>query len=52
MTKKTNLGILSLVGTAFSFLFIGHIASINFVVGQDAETNDPGAETIDDFEKN
>ena len=51
MIKKTNLAILLLVGAAVSFLFVGHTDGINFAVGQETGTTDPGAETIEDFEK-
>ena len=50
MIKKTNIEIL-LVAAALSFLFVGYINGINFAVAQTTETNDPGAETIEDFEK-
>jgi hypothetical protein len=50
MIKKTNIEIL-LVAAAFSFLFVGYTNGINFAVAQTTETNDPGAETIEDFEK-
>ena len=51
MIKKTNIGILLLVGAAFSFLFVGYANGFNFAVAQTTETTDPGAETIEDFEK-
>ena len=52
MIKKTNIGILLLVGAAFSFFFIGYTnGGINFAIAQTTETSDPGAETIEDFEK-
>ena len=50
MIKKTNIEIL-LVAAVFSFLFVGYTNGINFAVAQTTETNDPGAETIEDFEK-
>lgn len=50
MIKKTNIEIL-LVAAALSFLFVGYTNGINFAVAQTTETNDPGAETIEDFEK-
>lgn len=50
MIKKTNIEIL-LVAVVFSFLFVGYTNGINFAVAQTTETNDPGAETIEDFEK-
>ena len=51
MIKKTNIGILLLVGAAFSFFFVGYTNGINFAIAQTTETSDPGAETIEDFEK-
>jgi hypothetical protein len=52
MIKKANVGILLLVGAAaFSFLFIGYTNGINFAIAQNTDTTDPGAETIEDFEK-
>ena len=50
MIKKTNIEIL-LVAAVFSFLFVGYTNGINFAIAQTTETNDPGAETIEDFEK-
>ncbi|HEX6671853.1 MAG TPA: hypothetical protein VF084_06440 [Nitrososphaeraceae archaeon] len=51
MRKKTNVGILLLVGAAFSFLSLGYANGFNFAVAQTTETPDPGAETIQEFEK-
>lgn len=51
MIKKTNIGILLLVGAASSLLFVGYTNGINFAIAQTTETSDPGAETIEDFEK-
>ena len=51
MRKKTNVGILLLIGAAFSFLILGYANGFNFAVAQNTETPDPGAETLQDFEK-
>ena len=51
MKKKINGGILLLIGAAFSFLAVGYTNGINFAAAQTTETTDPGAETIEDFEK-
>lgn len=51
MRKITNVEILLLVGAAFSILSVGFTHGINFAVAQTTETTDPGAETIEDFEK-
>jgi hypothetical protein len=51
MRKITNVEILLLVGAAFSILSVGFTDGINFAVAQTTETTDPGAETIEDFEK-
>jgi hypothetical protein len=51
MRKKANVGILLLVGAAFTFLSLGYANGFNFVVAQTTETPDPGAETIQGFEK-
>ncbi len=52
MIRRTNVGILLLVGAAaFSFVFVGYTNGINIVVAQTTETTDPGAETVEDFEK-
>jgi hypothetical protein len=51
MRKITNIEILLLVGAAFSILSVGFTDGINFAVAQTTETTDPGAETIEDFEK-
>ena len=51
MNKKINVKILLLVSAAFSFLIVGYTDGINFAVAQTTGTTDPGAETVEDFEK-
>lgn len=51
MIKKTKIGTLLLVTATVSFLSVGYTNGINFAVTQTIESADPGAETIEDFEK-
>jgi hypothetical protein len=52
MIQPTNVVVIALLGSAvFSFLFIGSMNEINFVVAQTVNSTDSGPETLQDFDK-
>lgn len=52
MIQPTNVVVIALLGSAvFSFLSIGSMNEINFVVAQTVNSTDSGPETLQDFDK-
>ena len=51
MIKTTNVVVVLLVSSVFSFLFLGYTNGINFVVAQTGNNADSGPETNKNFEK-
>ena len=51
MIKTTNVVLILLVSSVFSFLLVAYTNGINFVVAQTENNADSGPETIQDFEK-